>query len=93
MWVGALKVELFISDSRCLKDKRSVIKALKDSLRNKFNIAISDVDSHDKWQKAALGIATVGPDKAAVQSALDKVLDVIRQNPSSHITEYEMEIL
>lgn len=93
MWVGALKVELFISDSMCLKDKRSVIRAIKDSLRAKFNVSVSEVDAHDKWQRAVLGIATVGPEKDAVRSALDKVLDVIRENGSSQVTNYEMEIV
>ena len=93
MRIGALKIELFISDSNSLKHKRAVLKGLKDRIKNNFNVAISEVDEHDKWQKAILGIAAVGPDKRYINCILDKVIDFVRHNHSVHIVDYEMEIL
>ena len=57
MIVGVCTVELFIGDSRSLKDKRQVLHSLKDRLRGKFNLSVAEVDGHDLWQKAVLGMA------------------------------------
>ena len=92
MIVGAAKIELFISDSGSLKHKRAVLKALKDRIRNNFNVSVSEVDEHDKWQKAILGIAAVGPDKRYINGVLDRVLEFLRQNRSVQILDYHMEI-
>lgn len=92
MWVGALKVQLFISDSDSLKAKRSVVSAIKDRLRDSFNASVAEVDDHDAWQKAVLGVVTVGADKTVVQSSLDKMLDQIRSNGRAQIIDYETEI-
>jgi uncharacterized protein YlxP (DUF503 family) len=93
MTVGALRVELFIADSDSLKSKRAVIKALKERIKNNFNVSVSEVDGHDKWQRAVLGLAAVGPDKRRVNSVLDKVLDHIRHNREVHLLNFDMEIL
>ncbi len=93
MRVGGIRVELFISNSNSLKHKRTIVKGLKDRIHNNFNVSASEVDSHDKWQRAVLGIAAVGPDKRQVNTVLDKVLDFIRQNGDVQIIDFEMEIL
>ncbi len=56
MTVGILKVVLFIQDSNSLKAKRMVLHSLKVRLRNNFNVAVTQIDHEDKWQKAALAI-------------------------------------
>ena len=93
MWIGALKVTLFISDSDSLKAKRSGVRAIKDKLRDRFNVSVAEVDGHDKWQRSVIGVAAVGPDKTALQSTLDKILDAVRSSGRAQITDYEMEIL
>lgn len=92
MIVGAARIELFISDSNSLKHKRTVIKALKDRIRNNFNVSVSEVDEHDKWQKAVVAIAAVGPDKRYINGLLDRVLEFLRQNPKIQILDYHMEM-
>ena len=93
MWIGGLKVELFIADANCLKHKRSVIKALKDRIAANFNVSVAEVGGQDKWQKAVLGVAAVGSDNKYVNGMLDKVLDMIRQDGKVQILDFEMEIL
>lgn len=92
MTIGALRVELFISDSNSLKHKRAIIKALKDRVRNSFNVSISEVDELDLWQKAIIGIAAIGPDKRFVNEVLDKLLDFLRGNAKVQILDYQMEM-
>ena len=93
MWVGGLKVELYISDGDSLKSKRSVIRSIKDRIRSNFNASVAEVGEQDKWQRAVLGVAVVGPDKRELNSVLDKVLDSIRQNGQVEILSHDMEIL
>ncbi len=93
MIIGLLSGELFIQGSSSLKAKRQVLKGLKDRLRRRFNISLAEINNQDKWQRAALGIAYVGSDKASVNSALDKVLNYIESDGNTDLGRYEIEIL
>lgn len=55
--VGLSEIELHLPGCRSLKEKRQVIKSIKDRARSRFNISISEVDHHDLWQRATLAIA------------------------------------
>jgi len=70
MIVGVCTIELFISDSQSLKDKRQVLHSLKDRLREKFNLSVAEVDGQDLWQKAVLGMACVANEGAHVNRVL-----------------------
>ena len=59
MFVGIARYDLFIGDSRSLKDKRQVLRSVTMSVQKKFNVAIAEVDFQDKWQRAALGVSCV----------------------------------
>jgi hypothetical protein len=78
MVVGLLQLELHIPAARSLKDKRSVVKSLKDQLRGRFNIAVAEVDPNQLWQRVTVGVSTVGDDRAAVTQLLRHVTDWIR---------------
>ena len=77
MIVGVLTIELVIYSSSSLKEKKFVVKSIKDKLRNKFNIAIAEVDFLDKWQRAKLGIVTVGNDYTHVENSIQKVFEYL----------------
>ena len=78
MEVGVLQVTVHVPAAHSLKDKRSVIKSLKDQLRGRFNVSVAEVDSNDTWQRATLGVAAVGDDRAYVQGLLGQAADWIR---------------
>ena len=77
MIVGILTIELVIYASSSLKEKRFVIKSIKDKLQNKFNIAIAEVDYLDKWQRAKVGIVTVGNEYSHVEQSIQKVFEYL----------------
>ena len=60
MVVGICTLVIHLPYSRSLKDKRKVVKSLKDRLRARHNISVAEVDSQDLWQRAVLGIAAIG---------------------------------
>jgi hypothetical protein len=93
MTIGVLKIELFLSDNRSLKEKRRVLKSLKDRLRNNFNISICEIGHQDKWQMAALVIVCVGNSSKKVNSNLSNILKSICQFKLVEIVNSEIEII
>ena len=90
MTVGIARLTLFIADSHSLKEKRMVLRRVKDRTRQKFNVAIAEVEDNDVWQRAVLGLAVVGNDGRFVESALDEVVRFVRGE--AEVTNVEREI-
>jgi uncharacterized protein YlxP (DUF503 family) len=90
--VGTLKIRLVLRESHSLKDKRRVLKSLKDTLSNKFNISVAETDEQDVWQTAELGVAAVGTDSQTVQSVIGNVLNFIRFFGGVEMVDSEQEI-
>jgi uncharacterized protein YlxP (DUF503 family) len=91
--VGLCTVELFISESQSLKDKRQVLLSLKDRLREKFNLSVAEVDGQDLWQKAVLGLACVSNEGRYVNQVCDQALNLIRSVPAVEIVQSRVELL
>lgn len=92
MIVGTLKLRLVLRESHSLKDKRRVIKSLKDTLSNKFNISVAETDEQDVWQTAVLGIAAVGTDTPFVQSVLTQVVNYARFFGGVELIDQQQEL-
>ncbi len=93
MFVGILRIEIFLTNGLSLKDKRMRLKSLIERIKNNFNVSISEVDAQDKWQKAVLAVAFVGNDKEYVNRVICKVVDFVRDNRNLDIVDYSVEIL
>jgi len=93
MIVGVCTVELFLSDSQSLKDKRQVLHSLKDRLREKFNVSVAEVDGQDLWQKSVLGVACVANEKGHVNQVLDQALNLIKSLPAVEVVRTHLELL
>jgi hypothetical protein len=68
--LGVLTLEIFVEASHSLKDKRHVVKSLKDRLRVRFNVAVAEIDHLDSWQSATIAIATVANDRTRAEQVL-----------------------
>ena len=90
--VGTLRIELAIFEATTLKDKRRVVKSLKDRLASRFNVSVAEVEALNSPRQAVLGVALVGNDRRFVESCLDKVVDHVRLNRRASLTDYETEI-
>ncbi len=93
MIVGVLLVQLFIPESKSLKDKRRHIKSIKDRLRSKFNVSVSEVDSQELWQRGSLGIVVAGSDASHIKESLHKLGNFIEKNWPELVLEIRQEIL
>ena len=92
MIVGTLKLRLLLRESHSLKDKRRVLKSLKDTLSNKFNISVAETDEQDVWQTAELGVASVGTDGPFVQGVLTNVVNYVRFFGGVELVDSQQEI-
>ncbi len=74
MTVGIARLTIFIAESRSLKQKRMVLRRVKDRARQKFNVAIAEVQDNDVWQRGVVGLAVIGNERRFVEAALDEVV-------------------
>jgi len=81
---------LFLPDVHSLKEKRMVLRRVKDRAQQKFNLAIAEVGENDLWQRALIGVAVIGSGRRFVESALDEVVRFIRDQ--AEVTNVEREI-
>lgn len=93
MTIGILKITLFIHNSNSLKEKRMVMQSLKTKLRNNFNIAVTQIDDEDKWQKSYLAVVGVEKDNQAVNSILSRVINYIEGFSQVNLIDYAIELV
>ena len=74
MVVGTLRVEFLLHDNRSLKGKRKIVRSMIDKVKHKFNAAVAEIGSNDKWQKIEIGISTVGNDRRHIDASLNTIL-------------------
>ena len=74
MPVGLLTLELHIPDAHSLKDKRQIVRSLKDRLRRHFNVAVAEMEYHDVWQRSIIGVVTLSTAEQHVEESLQLVL-------------------
>ena len=93
MVIGVCTVELHIPGKDSLKAKRQVLLSLKDRVRQKFNVSISELDGHELWQRSILGVACISNEKRHVNQQMDQVLSMIRRMPSVEVIQTSLEML
>ncbi|HOC91903.1 MAG TPA: DUF503 domain-containing protein [bacterium] len=93
MIVGALKVDIKIPGANSLKEKRHVLRSLKDNIRNKFNVAVSEVGHQDMWQRAAIGIAGVSSDRLFIEKEMARALQYIESRGDIEVIDASLEFI
>jgi uncharacterized protein YlxP (DUF503 family) len=91
--LGTCRIHLFIPAAGSLKAKRSVVKGLKDRIRSRFNVSVAEVEDQDLWQRAVLGVAVVSNEKRHADQVLAAVLEAVRSEPRSEVTDVQVEFL
>ena len=93
MVVGICKLSLFLPECQSLKEKRSILRRIKDRFFARFRIALSEVDDLDLWQRAGMGFAIVGNDRRLIESIVDKAIGFIESHGAAHIIDRTTEII
>ncbi|MBM4144402.1 MAG: DUF503 domain-containing protein [Lentisphaerae bacterium] len=93
MVIGLLTATLSIPESRSLKDKRSVIRSLKDRVLNEMNMSVAEVGRQDARQFAELAFVTVAADRVTVDRRLSALTERLRGNPRHVLLDIHTEML
>ena len=92
MPIGLLTLEIHIPDARSLKDKRQVLRSLKDRLRAHFNVAVAELEHQDVWQRAKVGVVSISGDGKHLEESLAAVAAeserILERNLVSQEIEY-----
>ena len=93
MPVGLLTLELHIPDAQSLKDKRQVLRSLKDKLRREFNVAVAELDGQDSWQRSVVGVVSLSNNAGHVEQSLRTVLEESERHLGRDLVGHELEVL
>lgn len=92
MRVAVLHIEIFIPHAQSLKDKRMVLRRIKDRLQ-KFNVAVAELEHQDLWQRGTLGIVAISNTTVHVDQELAAAADEIERLEPGLISRSEVEYL
>ena len=94
MNTGICRIQIHLPENQSLKDKRRILKSLISTLHNHSNISVAEVDDHDLWQLATLGISCVSNQDQHVDETITSIIKFIAQNyPELEIVDQEIEII
>jgi uncharacterized protein YlxP (DUF503 family) len=93
MPIGLLTLEIHIPDARSLKDKRQVLRSLKDRLRGRFNVAVAELDHQDTWQRSQIGVVSLSNDEAHLTQSLQAVFDEAERLLGRDLVGHDQEII
>ena len=84
---------LYLPACRSLKEKRSVLRKVKDKFFSKYKILLAEVDDLDLWQKSSLGFAVVGNDKKTIESLIEKAVNFLEFKDGAEIIDKATEFI
>ena len=94
MHVGVARVALILPENGSLKGKRMVVKCVAQRVRNRFNVAVAEIDTQDAWHLATLGIVCLSDDPRHSNEVLSKVIDFIEsERLDAEVGVVDMELI
>ncbi len=93
MVIGFLSIEIYLPYSHSLKEKRKRLSGLKGRLTRKHNVAFSELEYQNKWQRTKIGVVTLNSQKRPVESLLNKIIDDIEKSVDGQIIDYKIYYL
>ena len=93
MIIGCCSVKFYLHGNNSLKGKRRLVRAIKDRLKNDFNVSVAEVGDQDLWKSLHIGISAVGSDRPYVDALLTKVVDAIDRMNLAEMVDCKTETL
>jgi hypothetical protein len=92
-FVGYAVYDIHVQNVHSLKEKRFVLRSVKDRIANKFNVAVSETGHQDKWQRCELAVAAVAAERHSVERTLEGVRSLLDGEPELRVIADETDIL
>lgn len=93
MIVAVLQFELFIRGSECLKDKRRVVRSLKDRLHHDHQVSVAEVGALDELRRAELALSLVSSDVVYAGGVLDRIVAGLREHREAELGRVSRAVL
>jgi uncharacterized protein len=93
MIIGLVQASVSIPHAQSLKDKRMVLKSLKDRIVNKMNVSVAEVGKQDTWKYSDLAFVTVAAESSVVQQRISELSTLLRSNPQYVLIDLHTELL
>jgi uncharacterized protein YlxP (DUF503 family) len=93
MVIGCIQAKLSIPEAHNLKEKRAILRSLKDRMMNKMNVSVAEVRDQDLWNAAVLAAVTVAAEREVVDQRLDAVKRHIESNPRVILLDVLVEVM
>ncbi|NLW17597.1 MAG: DUF503 domain-containing protein [Firmicutes bacterium] len=93
MIIGVCQFTLRLHTTQSLKDKRSIVKGLLSRLRNQLNAGVAELDAHDIWGKAVIGLSTVSNSEAVIRGIFRDAEYLVNQFPGIEIVDISISLL
>ena len=73
MPIALLTLEIHIADAQSLKDKRQVLRSLKDRLRAHYNVAVAELGHQELWQRSRVGVVSISGDANHLEESMETI--------------------
>jgi len=93
MFVGIVRIELHLPVAASLKDKRAVVRSIKERVRHRAHAAVAEVDHQDLWQRATLGVSVVSGERRQVGEMLQLVRNIVEAAPGAQVLDWQEQLL
>jgi len=91
MPVGLLTLEIHLPYAHSLKEKRAVLRKVRDRLRARFNVAVAEIDPRDVWQRATLGVVSLSDSQMLLDGVLREVLGESEKILGDDVAHHDIE--
>jgi len=92
MIVGYGILDIWIAESRSLKEKRRVLNSILKRTQNNFNVSIAEVGDNDHWKRAKVGFSVVGNEAPYINGKIDHILRFIDDMRLAEVLNAKIEI-
>jgi len=91
--IAILRIDFHLPAAQSLKEKRMVLKSLKDRIRNEFNVSVCELDGLDKWQVGTIGCVMMGNDRRYMNQCLENIVSLAQRHNGLQICEHQIEFI
>ncbi|MBI4168904.1 MAG: DUF503 domain-containing protein [Acidobacteria bacterium] len=93
MNVGLCIVQIHLPGVASLKEKRQVLRGLKDRLREQYNVSVAEIDHQDLWQRATLGIVGIASARLPLEQTFSSIQGEVERRVPGEVLSYDVEYL
>lgn len=93
MVIGIVTWELHLNGCRSLKEKRRVLKSLKDRLHDRFNVSVAETNHQDRWQRAELSCCVIANERRHAESVLTSADEFVSRDHLARVIDSTTSIL